>query len=79
MSPALFHDVAPLTPNPFNPLGAKGIGEAATVGSTPAVVNAAARLVVRNSQNGPSFDDVVGSEQHRRGNRHAESAGRSEV
>jgi carbon-monoxide dehydrogenase large subunit len=28
------------TPTPHNPLGAKGIGEAATVGSTPAVVNA---------------------------------------
>jgi carbon-monoxide dehydrogenase large subunit len=29
------------TPTPLNPLGAKGIGESATVGSTPAVVNAA--------------------------------------
>jgi carbon-monoxide dehydrogenase large subunit len=29
-----------VTPTPFNPLGAKGIGEAATIGSTPAVVNA---------------------------------------
>jgi len=29
-----------ITPSPFNPLGAKGIGEAATIGSTPAVVNA---------------------------------------
>jgi carbon-monoxide dehydrogenase large subunit len=28
------------TPTPLNPLGAKGIGEAATVGSTPAVQNA---------------------------------------
>ncbi|MEJ2866678.1 xanthine dehydrogenase family protein molybdopterin-binding subunit [Actinomycetospora sp. OC33-EN08] len=28
------------TPTPYNPLGAKGIGEAATVGSTPAVQNA---------------------------------------
>ena len=28
------------TPSPLNPLGAKGIGEAATIGSTPAVVNA---------------------------------------
>jgi len=26
--------------HPVNPLGAKGIGEAATIGSTPAVVNA---------------------------------------
>jgi carbon-monoxide dehydrogenase large subunit len=30
-----------VTPTPFNPMGAKGIGEAATIGSTPAVVNAA--------------------------------------
>ena len=29
-----------VTETPFNPLGAKGIGEAATIGSTPAVVNA---------------------------------------
>lgn len=29
-----------VTPTPSNPLGAKGIGEAATIGSTPAVVNA---------------------------------------
>ncbi len=29
-----------VTPTPINPLGAKGIGEAATIGSTPAVVNA---------------------------------------
>ena len=29
------------TPTPLNPLGAKGIGESATIGSTPAVINAA--------------------------------------
>jgi carbon-monoxide dehydrogenase large subunit len=29
------------TPTPLNPLGAKGIGESAAIGSTPAVVNAA--------------------------------------
>jgi carbon-monoxide dehydrogenase large subunit len=29
-----------VTKTPFNALGAKGIGEAATIGSTPAVVNA---------------------------------------
>ena len=28
------------TPTPLNPLGAKGIGEAATIGSTPAIHNA---------------------------------------
>ena len=34
-----FRDAATVTPTPRNPLGAKGIGEAATIGSTPAVVN----------------------------------------
>ena len=29
-----------VTPSPHNPLGAKGIGEAATIGSTPAIQNA---------------------------------------
>ncbi len=29
-----------VTTSPLNPLGAKGIGEAATIGSTPAVANA---------------------------------------
>jgi aerobic carbon-monoxide dehydrogenase large subunit len=29
-----------VTPSPINPLGVKGVGEAATIGSTPAVVNA---------------------------------------
>jgi carbon-monoxide dehydrogenase large subunit len=28
------------TPTPVNPLGAKGVGEAGTIGSIPAVVNA---------------------------------------
>jgi carbon-monoxide dehydrogenase large subunit len=35
-----FRAEATVTPTPFNALGAKGIGEAATIGSTPAVVNA---------------------------------------
>ena len=35
-----FRDSATVTPTTRNPLGAKGIGEAATIGSTPAVVNA---------------------------------------
>ncbi|HEY2304450.1 MAG TPA: xanthine dehydrogenase family protein molybdopterin-binding subunit [Streptosporangiaceae bacterium] len=35
-----FELVASETPTPINPLGAKGIGEAGTVGSTPAVLNA---------------------------------------
>jgi carbon-monoxide dehydrogenase large subunit len=33
---------ATVTPTPHNPLGAKGIGEAATIGSTPTVANAVA-------------------------------------
>ena len=35
-----FTTAATVTPTPFNPMGAKGIGEAATIGSTPAIVNA---------------------------------------
>ena len=35
-----FEVVSTETPTPMNPLGAKGIGEAATIGSTPAVQNA---------------------------------------
>lgn len=35
-----FHTVSTQTPSPLNPLGAKGIGEAATIGSTPAIQNA---------------------------------------
>jgi carbon-monoxide dehydrogenase large subunit len=30
-----------VTPTPVNPIGAKGVGEAGTLGSTPSVVNAA--------------------------------------
>ena len=35
-----FEVVSTETPTPLNPLGAKGIGEAATIGATPAVQNA---------------------------------------
>jgi aerobic carbon-monoxide dehydrogenase large subunit len=35
-----FETAATETPTPLNPLGAKGIGESATIGSTPAVQNA---------------------------------------
>lgn len=35
-----FERVEMVTPTPLNPLGAKGIGESATIGSTPAVQNA---------------------------------------
>ncbi|HUF99927.1 MAG TPA: xanthine dehydrogenase family protein molybdopterin-binding subunit [Ilumatobacter sp.] len=36
----MFETMSTQTPSPLNPLGAKGIGEAATIGSTPAVQNA---------------------------------------
>ncbi len=35
-----FERVAQETPSPLNPLGAKGVGEAGTIGATPAVQNA---------------------------------------
>lgn len=35
-----FETVRTETPTPVNPLGAKGVGEAGTIGSTPALVNA---------------------------------------
>jgi carbon-monoxide dehydrogenase large subunit len=35
-----FETANTVTTTPLNPLGAKGIGELATIGSTPAVVNA---------------------------------------
>ncbi len=35
-----FEAVNTETPSPLNPLGAKGIGESGTIGSTPAVHNA---------------------------------------
>jgi len=36
----MFETARTETPSPLNPLGAKGIGELATIGSTPAIVNA---------------------------------------
>jgi aerobic carbon-monoxide dehydrogenase large subunit len=36
----MFETMSTQTPTPLNPLGAKGIGEAATIGATPAVQNA---------------------------------------
>ena len=36
----MFENDRTVTPSPLNPLGAKGIGELATIGSTPAIVNA---------------------------------------
>jgi carbon-monoxide dehydrogenase large subunit len=37
--PSYTTDFAPV-PSPSNPMGVKGIGEAGTIGSTPAIVNA---------------------------------------
>jgi carbon-monoxide dehydrogenase large subunit len=37
----MFELIATVTPTPVNPLGAKGVGEAGTLGSTPAIVAAA--------------------------------------
>ncbi len=37
---------ATVTPTPVNPLGAKGVGEAGTLGSTPSIVNAAVDALV---------------------------------
>jgi aerobic carbon-monoxide dehydrogenase large subunit len=36
----MFERVQIETPTPINPLGAKGIGESGTIGSTPAALNA---------------------------------------
>jgi carbon-monoxide dehydrogenase large subunit len=36
-----FELAATVTPTPVNPMGAKGVGEAGTLGATPSVVNAA--------------------------------------
>ena len=36
-----FELASTVTPTPINPLGAKGVGEAGTIGSTPCIVNAA--------------------------------------
>jgi carbon-monoxide dehydrogenase large subunit len=40
MTMPMFELKSTVTPTPTNPLGAKGIGEAGTIGSTPAVLNA---------------------------------------
>jgi len=41
-----FETANTVTPTPLNPLGAKGIGESATIGSTPAVHNAVVDALV---------------------------------
>ena len=52
---------ATVTPSPLNPLGAKGTGEAGTIGATPAVVNA---VVDALSELGVShIDPTLGAEK----------------
>ena len=43
-----FERIVMETPTPLNPLGAKGIGEAGTIGSTPAVHNAVCDALARS-------------------------------
>ncbi len=66
---ALDHTV---TPSPHNPLGVKGVGEAGTIGSTPAVVNAIvdalAPLGVRHLDM-PITPQKIWSSIHRQGSR----------
>ena len=47
------------TPTPTNPLGAKGIGEAGAIGSTPAVVNAVCDALGRQDLQIPLTAEVV--------------------
>jgi carbon-monoxide dehydrogenase large subunit len=49
---------ATVTPTPTNPLGAKGIGEAGAIGSTPAVLNA-----ISNALDGAEVQVPVTPEQ----------------
>ena len=46
-----------VTPTPRNPLGAKGIGEAGTIGSTPAIVNAVVDAPVAPGHRPPRHAD----------------------
>ncbi|MGI9184712.1 MAG: hypothetical protein ACR2GZ_07080 [Solirubrobacteraceae bacterium] len=43
-------DAGPARARPVNPLGAKGIGESGTIGSTPAVENAVDALADRGAR-----------------------------
>ena len=69
------------TPTPLNPLGAKGIGEAATIGSTPAVQNAVvdalAHLGVRHVDLPCTPAAGVGDGPRRRGGRTARPVARA--
>ena len=69
------------TPTPLNPLGAKGIGEAATIGATPAVQNAvvdAARPPRRAARRSAVHAGAgLADRPRRRGRRPARPVGRS--
>ncbi len=56
------------TPTPLNPLGAKGIGESGTIGSTPAVQNAVvdALCAPRGAPHRHADDPDAGVERHPR-------------
>ena len=55
-----------VTPSPHHPIGAKGVGESATVGSPPAVVNAVvdALEAVRRAARRHAADAVAGVGRH---------------
>ena len=69
------------TPTPLNPLGAKGIGEASTIGSTPAVQNAVidalAHLGVRHIDLPCTSEAVWRAIQRRRGGHAARPVARA--
>ena len=68
------------TPTPLNPLGAKGIGESGTIGSTPAVHNAVVDALSHLGRAPPRHagHPRAGLAGHRRGARR-QSSGRSTV
>jgi carbon-monoxide dehydrogenase large subunit len=55
----IFELAGTVTPTPTNPLGAKGIGEAGAIGSTPAVVNAVCDALDRQDIQIPLTAEVV--------------------
>src|SRR5207247_1696180 len=69
-----------VTPTPHNPMGAKGIGEAATIGSTPAIVNAVVdalrRFVVRHLNMALRPEGIWQAIRRRAGDGRGRAAGR---
>ena len=64
-----------VTPSPHHPIGAKGVGESATVGSPPAIVNAVvdALRAVRGPARRHAADPVAGVGRHARRTRRRRS------